>query len=61
MPRGTKARSRGSIGSVKSAGSGHNPSGRIAGYAYCKKCGLVYLRNDVTTKAIAAPCPGDER
>lgn len=39
---------------------GHNPTGRVVGYAYCKKCGLMYLRNAATAAAIRAPCPGDK-
>lgn len=29
-------------------------------YKYCKQCGIVYLRNDVTRKAMKAPCPDKE-
>jgi hypothetical protein len=39
---------------------GHNPSGKCVGYVYCIKCGLMYLKNLVTQKAIRASCPGDE-
>jgi hypothetical protein len=39
---------------------GHNPCGRICGFVYCIRCGLVYLRNTVTAKAIRAPCPADD-
>lgn len=39
---------------------GHNPSGKVVGYLYCIKCGLMYLKNTVTQKAIRANCPGDD-
>jgi len=29
-------------------------------WEYCRKCGLLYLKNDVTRKAIKAPCPSDD-
>jgi hypothetical protein len=38
---------------------GHNPAGRVCHWRYCLKCGLVYLKNEVTRKAIKAECPGD--
>lgn len=38
---------------------GHKPDGRICGYPYCLKCGLVYLKNTATQKAVSKPCPGD--
>lgn len=41
---------------------GHNPSGKFRRlpWPYCVKCGLLYLRNEATRRAINAPCPGDE-
>jgi hypothetical protein len=36
----------------------HNPSGRFVSWAYCIKCGLLYLRNQPTQKAIKSACPG---
>jgi hypothetical protein len=39
---------------------GHNPLGRICHWLYCVKCGLLYLRNEVTQLAINASCPGDD-
>jgi hypothetical protein len=30
------------------------------GKAVCDKCGLVYLKNAATQKAIQKPCPGAE-
>lgn len=40
---------------------GHNPIRRkFLPWPYCWKCGLLYLKNAVTRKAIAAPCPGDD-
>jgi hypothetical protein len=39
---------------------GHSPTKRIVGYFFCAKCGLVYLKNEATRKAINAPCEGDK-
>jgi len=40
---------------------GHATSARrVVGYAYCHKCGLLYLKNAATRKALAAPCKGDD-
>jgi hypothetical protein len=39
---------------------GHSPSRRICSWWYCVKCGLVYLNNAATRKAVKAPCPGDD-
>lgn len=33
---------------------------RMAWLTYCRKCGLVYLRNDPTRAALRAPCPDYE-
>tara|TARA_R110000868_G_scaffold319497_2_gene580474 strand:- start:861 stop:995 length:135 start_codon:yes stop_codon:yes gene_type:complete len=41
--------------------TGHNPNGRVVGYAYCLKCRLMYLRNEAKFKAIQKSCPGDEK
>lgn len=38
----------------------HSPTKFVVGYPYCAKCGLVYLKNEITRKAIKAPCTGDE-
>ena len=38
----------------------HSPNGKIVGYCYCIRCGLVYLRNIATERAIKDPCPGFE-
>jgi hypothetical protein len=46
------------MGNSKS-NNGHNPARKICHWPYCIKCGLVYLKNEVTKKAIRAPCPGD--
>lgn len=27
-------------------------------YQICRKCGLIYLKNERTAKAIRKPCPG---
>ena len=27
----------------------------------CAKCGLVYLNNEATRKAVAKPCPGADK
>lgn len=35
---------------------GHNYSGRIVGYSYCCKCGLILLGNAATARAARAPC-----
>lgn len=32
---------------------------RILSWMACRKCGLVCLRNESTTKAMAKPCGGD--
>lgn len=39
--------------------TGHSPVvlKRIP-YAVCRKCGLIYLKNDATRKAINKPCKG---
>lgn len=29
-------------------------------WVYCTKCGLVYLHNEVTARAIKAPCEGGQ-
>lgn len=34
----------------------HNFSGKIVGYSYCVRCGLVHYRNRATEKAIAKGC-----
>lgn len=41
---------------------GHNPAGKLfrMPWPYCVKCGLIYLRNEATRKAINAPCQGDD-
>lgn len=39
--------------------TGHNPIGKVCHWVYCVKCGLVYLRNEATFKAIKAGCDGD--
>ena len=41
---------------------GHSPSSHLVCgiWPYCLKCGLLYIRNDVTRRAIKAPCPGDD-
>lgn len=33
--------------------------GKNMPWQYCCKCGLVYLKNEATRKAIKAPCKGD--
>lgn len=39
----------------------HDFSGRrVVGFAYCKKCGLVWLSNEATRKAVKAACPSEE-
>lgn len=37
----------------------HSPTKFVVGYPYCAKCGLVYLKNEATRKAIRSSCPGD--
>lgn len=27
-------------------------------WVYCRKCGLLYLKNEATARAIRQPCPG---
>ncbi len=41
---------------------GHQPSTHLICkiWPYCLKCGLLYIRNELTRRAIKAPCPGDE-
>ena len=34
----------------------HNFSGRILNWNYCKKCGLVALKNKATKRAIRKAC-----
>lgn len=39
---------------------GHRPfKRRRMVWPYCIKCGLLYLNNDVTRRAIRGPCEGD--
>lgn len=38
----------------------HNWDGLFAGFVYCLKCGLLRLKNTVSRKAAARPCPGSE-
>ena len=33
--------------------------GKVA-YSYCRQCGLVYLRNLITTQAMRKKCPDKE-
>lgn len=33
---------------------------RLIPWLVCRFCGLVYLRNEATTRAIRCPCPGLE-
>jgi len=33
---------------------------RVVGYQYCLKCGLIALNNNVTRKALAGRCKGDD-
>ena len=40
--------------------TGHNSCGKHAGFTYCTRCGLFYLRNKPTREAIKDPCPGNE-
>jgi hypothetical protein len=41
---------------------GHNPKGKLSRlpWPYCLKCGLLYLHNEMTRRAVNAPCPGDD-
>ena len=34
----------------------HNFKGRICGKAYCVQCGLIWLNNDATRKAVKQLC-----
>lgn len=34
----------------------HTMGGRIAHWAFCRRCGLVALRNPATRRALRAPC-----
>lgn len=36
----------------------HSFNDRICGFAYCTRCGLIAVSNDITRKAIQKPCPG---
>ena len=39
--------------------TGHRLAGRICGYKYCVRCGLIALNNQVTRKAMRR-CDADE-
>jgi hypothetical protein len=34
----------------------HNMTGRILHWPYCKRCGIVALKNDETRRVLAKPC-----
>lgn len=34
----------------------HAFKGKVCHWSYCVQCGLVMLRNDVSRKAVKAPC-----
>jgi hypothetical protein len=34
----------------------HNMSGKVLHWRYCRNCGLIALKNDVSRKAIAKQC-----
>lgn len=36
------------------------PLGKKISYSYCCACGLVYLRNEISTKAMKKECPDKE-
>jgi hypothetical protein len=35
----------------------HNFSGRLCGFVFCQRCGLVRLGNQASNRAARAPCP----
>ncbi len=40
--------------------SQHNTAGKLlVGYKWCRKCGLLYLRNAATAEAVRQPCQDD--
>lgn len=39
---------------------GHVAPATFAGFYYCLRCGLVFLKNTVSRKAVSKPCPGKE-
>jgi hypothetical protein len=34
--------------------------GLFAGFTYCGKCGLLYLKNEASKKEVKKACPGSE-
>jgi hypothetical protein len=36
------------------------PAARKIHYRTCGRCGLIWLNNEVTLRAVRAPCPGRE-
>lgn len=38
----------------------HRLKGRVCHWVYCDRCGLVCLKNDVSRRAVAAPCVWEE-
>lgn len=37
----------------------HKPTGKVCSWFYCINCGLVYLKNEATLRAIKEGCKDD--
>jgi hypothetical protein len=44
----------------KRSSAPHNASKRVLHWAMCSRCGLVWLKNEATRKALAKPCVVEE-